>query len=44
MPHLAARMVTRDPDAGRHLRHRPEQSLLYHIVDEHSDGFHLCGF
>jgi hypothetical protein len=27
MPHVAARMASRDEDAGRYQRHRPEQTL-----------------
>jgi ribosomal protein S27E len=27
-------MASRDQDAGRYRRHRPEQTLLYRIVDE----------
>ncbi len=34
MSHVAARMVGRNEDAGRYQRHRPEQILLYQIVDE----------
>ncbi len=35
MPHAAAaRMATRERDAGRYQRHRSEQTLLYRIVDE----------
>ena len=33
MPHVAARMAGRDVDAGRYQRHRPEQTLLYQIVE-----------
>jgi len=34
MPHAAAaRTATRERDAGRYQRHRPEQSLLYRIVE-----------
>ena len=40
MPHAAAaRMATRDRDAGRYQRHRPEQTLLYRIVDEYYPAF-----
>jgi len=40
MPHTAAaRMATRDRDAGRYRRHRPEQTLLYQIVDEYYPAF-----
>ncbi len=34
MPHVAARMARGKDDAGRYQRHRPEQTLLYRIVDE----------
>ena len=34
MPHVAARMARGEEDAGRYQRHRPEQTLLYRIVDE----------
>jgi hypothetical protein len=40
MPHAAAaRTATRDRDAGRYQRHRPEQTLLYRIVDEYYPAF-----
>ena len=39
MPHTAARMATRERDAGRYQRHRPEQTLLYRIVDEYYPAF-----
>lgn len=39
MSHVAARMVSRDEDAGRYQRHRPEQTLLYQIVDEYYPAF-----
>lgn len=40
MPHTAeARMATRDRDAGRYQRHRPEQTLLYQIVEQHYPAF-----
>jgi len=40
MPHAAAaRMASRDRDAGRYRRHRPEQTLLYQIVDEYCRAF-----
>ena len=39
MPHTAARMATRDRDAGRYQRHRPEQTLLYQIVEEYYPAF-----
>ena len=32
-------MATRDEDAGRYQRHRPEQTLLYRIVDEYYPAF-----
>ena len=32
-------MVTRDEDAGRYQRHRPEQTLLYRIVEEYYPAF-----
>ena len=36
MPHAAAaRTATRDEDAGLYQRHRPEQTLLYRIVEEY---------
>jgi hypothetical protein len=40
MPHVsAARMASRERDAGRYQRHRPEQTLLYQIVDEYYPAF-----
>lgn len=39
MPHVAARMASRDEDVGRYQRHRPEQTLLYQIVDEYYPAF-----
>jgi len=39
MSHVAARMASRDEDAGRYQRHRPEQTLLYQIVDEYYPAF-----
>ncbi|MCU7850225.1 MAG: IS91 family transposase [Candidatus Thiodiazotropha sp. (ex Lucinoma kastoroae)] len=41
MPHVVARMASRDEDAGRYRyqRHRPEQTLLYQIVDEYYPAF-----
>lgn len=39
MPHVAARMASRDEDARRYQRHRPEQTLLYQIVDEYYPAF-----
>lgn len=40
MPHTAAaRTATRDRDAGRYQRHRPEQTLLYRIVEQHYPTF-----
>ena len=34
MSHAAARMASRDEDAGRYQRHRPEQTLLYQTINE----------
>lgn len=39
MPHVAARPADREGDAGRYQRHRPENSLLYQIVDEYYPAF-----
>lgn len=40
MPHVAAaRTATQDWDAGRYQRHRPEQTLLYQIVEQHYPAF-----
>lgn len=40
MSHAAvARMASQDGDAGRYQRHRPEQTLLYQIVDEYYPAF-----
>ncbi len=39
MPHAAARMATRDEGAGFYQRHRPEQTLLYRIVDEYYPAY-----
>ncbi len=39
MPHVAARTADREGDAGRYQRHRPENSLLYQIVDEYYPTF-----
>jgi hypothetical protein len=39
MPYAAARTATRDEDAGRYQRHRPEQTLLYRIVEEYYPAF-----
>jgi hypothetical protein len=39
MPHVAARMASGDEDTGRYQRHRPEQTLLYQIVDEYYPAF-----
>lgn len=40
MPHTAAAgMATRDRDAGRYQRRRPEQNLLYWTVDEYYPVF-----
>ncbi|MCG7983733.1 MAG: hypothetical protein JAY90_13415 [Candidatus Thiodiazotropha lotti] len=32
-------MASRDEDAGRYQRHRPEQTLLYQVVDEYYPAF-----
>jgi len=32
-------MASRERDAGRYQRHRPEQTLLYQIVDEYYPAF-----
>jgi len=40
MPHAAAaRTATRERDAGCYQCHRPEQTLLYRIVDEYYPAF-----
>ena len=39
MPHVAARMASRDRDAGCYQRHRPEQTLLYRLVEEYYPAF-----
>lgn len=39
MPYVAARMASRDENAGRYQRHRPEQSFLYKIVNEYYPAF-----
>jgi len=39
MPHRAARMATRVRAAGRYQRHRPEQTLLYRIIDVYYPAF-----
>jgi hypothetical protein len=39
MPHVAARMASQERDTGRYQRHRPEQTLLYQIVDEYYPVF-----
>ena len=39
MPYAAARTATRDEDASRYQRHRPEQTLLYRIVEEYYPAF-----
>ena len=40
MPHAAAaRNAARDRDAGRYQRHRPEQTLLYRIIEQHYPAF-----
>lgn len=42
MPHVAARTASRDRDTGRYQSHRPEQTLLYQIVDEYYPAFGDC--
>ena len=39
MYHVAARMASPDEYAGRYQRHRPEQTLLYQMVDEYYPVF-----
>ncbi len=40
MPHAAAaRNADRDRNAARYQRHRPEQSLLYQIIEQHYPVF-----
>ena len=39
MPHTAARMGTRERDPGRYQHHRPEQILLYQVVEEYCPAF-----
>lgn len=39
MPHAAAGTATRERDAGRYQRHRPEHTLLYQIVEQHYPAF-----
>jgi len=40
MPHTAAaRNAEGDRSAGRYQRHRPEQTLLYRIVEQHYPAF-----
>lgn len=39
MPYAAARTATRDEDTSRYQRHRPEQTLLYRIVEEYYPAF-----
>lgn len=39
MPYAAARTATRDADADRYQRHRPEQTLLYQLVEEYYPAF-----
>jgi hypothetical protein len=39
IPYAATRTPTRDEDAGRYQRHRPEQTLLYQIVEQPCPGF-----
>ncbi len=34
-----ARSATQDRDAGRYQRHRPEQTLLYRIIEQHYLAF-----
>ena len=36
---LAAKMASRDRGAGRYQRHRPEQTLLYRIVEQYYPAF-----
>ncbi len=43
MPHVAARTASRDRDTGRYQSHRPEQTLLYQIVDEYYPAFAVGG-
>lgn len=38
----AARTATRERDAGRYQRHRPEQTLLYQLVEQHYPVFVDC--
>lgn len=38
----AARTATRDQDAARYQRHRPEQTLLYRIIEQHYPVFVDC--
>ena len=39
MPHAAARMATRDGDAGRYPRHLPKPTLRYRSVEEYYPAF-----
>ena len=39
MRYPVARTASRDEDAGRYQRHRPEQTLLHRIVDEYYPAF-----
>ena len=39
MPYAAARTATRDRDAGRCQRHRPEHTPLYRIVEQYYPAF-----
>jgi hypothetical protein len=39
MPQVAARVASRDGVAGFYQRHRPEQTLLYQIIDEYYPAF-----
>jgi len=38
-PHAAARTATRESDAGRYQRHRPEKTFLYQIVEAYYLAF-----
>lgn len=37
--HAAAGIAARDRDAVRYQRHRPEQTFLYRIVEQHYPAF-----
>lgn len=39
MPRVVARMASRERGTGRYQHHRPEQTLLYQIVDEYYPAF-----